>query len=803
MGKRRVWILCILLLCIMVSGCNKKGDRETSQGVSVTPAATAVPTTVPTATVAAIPTTAPTPTPVIVSIANTMTKDNFPVIDGSTATIPLSEAVYQVATGASKEEAASVIVHTKTTNAYNRLMKGDADLLIVYEPSEEVKKEMAKYEIDMKPVGRDALVFMANTSNPVQSLTNQQIIDIYSGKLKNWAEVGGVNKEIIAFQRPDNSGSQTLMQKLVMKDIPMMKGPNVISFETMEGILKAMADYDNEGNTLGYSVFYYAKNMYQLPELRFMKVDGIEPTLKTIYDKTYPYINDFYAVIMKDAPSDSNARRIFDWLTGEEGQQLIKDLGYVPVNMEIDGSSDQANVSTDNELPENFKYITASYATEDGLRRGTVTVYDSSWKAVQVFRNAYVNGNIGLVPDDYLLPIGVATRQNDGSYKMKYGLYNLKDKEYVLTADYDSIDALDEGRGYYIVDQSGTDKVIDVHGKVLASGFYQGEGLGIFKKGDYYWLEEYPMDTNKDTISIFDKNFTLIKRFVRDYEKGEMYEVDGTVLFSRDKFVKKYGIKDSPGNEISPQWYYNGEEIYGVTYNGTAMVFDRNMNKIAEKYIGDNYQEYYNTYEHVFSDVAYDSKTHNVNEIFYDKNGKLLKDKNRDYYTNIVGSNYYQNALNREEILYNIRNHKINILNYNTGKRFELDTGDCDKITVDSLFGDLIVVVDADHNKTKIYKGNQVIKELKGQYSIFTREYGNYSGNLLLYMYNYIDQYDSSNSYIMFKKDGEMLYQSKVPENILTLDDNYIQLSRGDYFGVIDYAGNYIVKSIKEDLGSD
>ena len=80
------------------------------------------------------------------------------------------------------------------------------------------------------------------------------------------------------------------------------------------------------------------------PALHFMNilfsllypVDGIMPSNSTIQDGSYPYVNDFYAVIRDDEPEDSPARLLFDWLTSEGGQELIAETGYVPV---LDNSS--------------------------------------------------------------------------------------------------------------------------------------------------------------------------------------------------------------------------------------------------------------------------------------------------------------------------------------------------------------------------------------------------------------------------------------------------------------------------------
>jgi phosphate transport system substrate-binding protein len=57
----------------------------------------------------------------------------------------------------------------------------------------------------------------------VASLTLQQIQGIYSGKFEQWSDVGGTKAPIIAFQRPENSGSQTVMKAKVMQGVPLRK----------------------------------------------------------------------------------------------------------------------------------------------------------------------------------------------------------------------------------------------------------------------------------------------------------------------------------------------------------------------------------------------------------------------------------------------------------------------------------------------------------------------------------------------------------------------------------------------------
>ena len=97
----------------------------------------------------------------------------------------------------------------------------------------------------------------------------------------------------------------------------------------MGELLEEVSAYDNEGNALGYSVYFYASNMYERPELKFMAVDGVMPDRDTIRNGNYPFVNDFYAAIPAYLAADDPARILYEWLTSEDGQGLINGLGYV------------------------------------------------------------------------------------------------------------------------------------------------------------------------------------------------------------------------------------------------------------------------------------------------------------------------------------------------------------------------------------------------------------------------------------------------------------------------------------------
>ncbi|MGE5474380.1 MAG: PstS family phosphate ABC transporter substrate-binding protein [Ignavibacteriales bacterium] len=264
--------------------------------------------------------------------APVFTKEIYPKVDGATAMIPLGGEIAKTLLKMSPEEAKAFIKFSTTHPAYVNLIEKKADIVLAFGPSED-EKNLAKSkgeELEIIPIGRDGFIFMANVENPVTNLTVKQIQDIYQNKIANWKEVGGEDAQILAYQRPQNSGSQTSMERLVMKDIKMPSIPTKV-VETMGGAIEKVAVEPGAKNSIVYSFYYYAKEMYAKKEARFMAVNGILPSTKTIKDKSYPFTEDVCAVIRKSEPKDSSARKLIEWLLSDEGQKVVERGGYVKI----------------------------------------------------------------------------------------------------------------------------------------------------------------------------------------------------------------------------------------------------------------------------------------------------------------------------------------------------------------------------------------------------------------------------------------------------------------------------------------
>lgn len=275
--------------------------------------------------------TAQAPEAPVKAASLTMKPEAYPRVDGSTVTIPLSEAVASAVLHLPLEEARQYVLHNKTHQAYLNLVDGTADIIFVTSPSEEELAYAAEkgVELTVTPVVSEGFVFLVNKANPVDSLTLEQIRDIYAGRITNWQEVGGSDEPIIAFQRPENSGSQTGMLDLVIRADEIMPAPTEKVVAEMGALIDAVASYDNAQNAIGYSYYYYATDMWLNDEVKLLAVDGVTPDKTTISDGTYPITTAYYAVTRSDLRSDDSAQVLLDWMLSSEGQQVAEEAGYV------------------------------------------------------------------------------------------------------------------------------------------------------------------------------------------------------------------------------------------------------------------------------------------------------------------------------------------------------------------------------------------------------------------------------------------------------------------------------------------
>ncbi len=258
--------------------------------------------------------------------------DDLPVLDGAAALVPVYAAiidnVYPIGcvtydggvfddNNNYGENFAddSAMQYNNTVRGYKAIVDGTTDILFCAAPSEEQKAyaEEQNVELIYIPVGLEGFVFFVNKNNPVDSLTTDQIRDIYGGVYTNWKELGGTNRTINPVTRLSGSGSQSAMDAF-MKDSEI--APKSIFAIT--------------GASIGFSFRYYMEGLVGNDNVKMLSLNGVYPNSENIRNRTYPITTQFYAIYRADN-DNPNIPVLIDWLLSDEGQNLIEKSGYVRI----------------------------------------------------------------------------------------------------------------------------------------------------------------------------------------------------------------------------------------------------------------------------------------------------------------------------------------------------------------------------------------------------------------------------------------------------------------------------------------
>ena len=257
---------------------------------------------------------------------------DLPTLDGAAAVFPLYSSFINAVYPDTVTYGEKPFVYNNTVRGYMELAEKETDIFFGAYPSEEQINYAQEQGIEFEytEIGKEGFIFFVNKENPITSLTSEQIEGIYSGEITNWSEVGGKDEKIVAFQRNEGSGSQSMLVRF-MGDTPIMEAPTEEVNDFMSGIIDQVADYKNYSNSIGFSFRYYFDTLIANPNVKMIAVDGVKPTLQNITNDTYPIVTSLYAVTYKGNENE-NVEKLLNWILSEEGQELVEKTGYARVN---------------------------------------------------------------------------------------------------------------------------------------------------------------------------------------------------------------------------------------------------------------------------------------------------------------------------------------------------------------------------------------------------------------------------------------------------------------------------------------
>jgi phosphate transport system substrate-binding protein len=174
-------------------------------------------------------------------------------------------------------------------------------------------------------IAQDALAVIVHPSNKVTQLTRDQLEGIFTGKIKNWKEVGGDDMPIVVYSRESSSGTYEFFKEHVMKN--KNYASSVLSMPATGSIVQSISQTKG---AIGYVGMAYIEKEVRALKVSFDKGKTfVGPTMATAKDKTYPIIRPLYYYYLSTI--EINVKPFVDFCLSTEGQKIVEQVGYIPL----------------------------------------------------------------------------------------------------------------------------------------------------------------------------------------------------------------------------------------------------------------------------------------------------------------------------------------------------------------------------------------------------------------------------------------------------------------------------------------
>jgi len=187
---------------------------------------------------------------------------------------------------------------------------------------DKLKDRYGSFGIEI-PCAKDGITVFLQESNPVKELSIKQLSGIFSGRIKNWKEVGGPDADIRLYGRENSSGTYVFFKDHVVK------ADYAANCQTLPGTAAVVNAVKKDKYGIGYGGAAYAVGVKHCNVKKDDKSVAYPPTPETIKNGTYPITRYLY-MYMTNRPT-GEVKKYIDWILSSEGQKLVVELGYFPV----------------------------------------------------------------------------------------------------------------------------------------------------------------------------------------------------------------------------------------------------------------------------------------------------------------------------------------------------------------------------------------------------------------------------------------------------------------------------------------
>lgn len=193
---------------------------------------------------------------------------------------------------------------------------GNSDVAAESKLEEEQASQLVDHKVCVVTI---APVVNKEMAKEVKSLTKQQLIDIFTGKITNWKEVGGSDETIVLVTRPKTSGTRAIFKEFALDNNEEMSGS---ALETDDSGTLLQSVSDNKG-AIGYVALSYLVNNNSVSTVA---MDGVEPSMENTYNGTYP-VWGYEHMYTKGEPTGA-VKAYLNFITSDEYSSQMEAQGY-------------------------------------------------------------------------------------------------------------------------------------------------------------------------------------------------------------------------------------------------------------------------------------------------------------------------------------------------------------------------------------------------------------------------------------------------------------------------------------------
>ena len=174
-------------------------------------------------------------------------------------------------------------------------------------------------------VALDGLSVYVHESNPIQAISLEELEGIFTGKIRNWKEVGGADLPITLYSRENSSGTYEFFKEHVLKTKDF-----AASAQTLQGTAQVLQAVAGEPKGIGYGGAAYGAGAKHLKISKEKGGEAIEPTEESVVAGTYP-ISRYLFIYVNPALDKGETATYLNWIRSDAGQNVVKEVGYYPL----------------------------------------------------------------------------------------------------------------------------------------------------------------------------------------------------------------------------------------------------------------------------------------------------------------------------------------------------------------------------------------------------------------------------------------------------------------------------------------